>query len=453
MTDFAKFLPAPDSNLNGIYTFYLVLGAFLVCFGLFSLVLRRFVTEALLATLLGIGFGPSLLQLLGAPPQINVITLEVSRLVLAIRCLTTGIPLSGPTLLLPANSQTLLMLLGPVMIVKWLITASCLSLAMGISFPDALIMGACMTPTDPVLSSSILKGKFADDHIPKHLKDIISAESAANDGLGLPFLTFVFYVTKFSNAGIGFGWWLLIVCLYQIGGSIILGIFLGTCAREVLKVAQRREWTERESIVGFSLSLALFTIGVMSRLGLDEILGCFVVGIVISWDEWFNEQIGESNIQDVLDSLLNVLIFILIGARGRHAWELLGSMTSGQLGGLFGAVAMILLFRRLPIVLILKPWIPALHTYKEAIFCGWFGPIGAGAIFYAVLAIEMYGFSEEPIILVTTLCIFGSILVHGGSVRLFHLDPVRQRSNEIRDASRNASPSYEARSAHYHNDG
>lgn len=54
----------------------------------------------------------------------------------------------------------------------------------GISFLQALAIGACVTPTDPVLSNSIVKGKFADKNVPPGLQKIVVAESGANDGLG-----------------------------------------------------------------------------------------------------------------------------------------------------------------------------------------------------------------------------------------------------------------------------
>jgi Alkali metal cation/H+ antiporter Nha1 C terminus/Sodium/hydrogen exchanger family len=47
---------------------------------------------------------------------------------------------------------------------------------------------------------------------------------------------------------------------------------------------------------------------------------------------------------------------------------------------------LILLFRRIPIMLALKPIIPDIRTWREALFCGHFGPIGVGAIFISILA-------------------------------------------------------------------
>jgi sodium/hydrogen antiporter len=47
---------------------------------------------------------------------------------------------------------------------------------------------------------------------------------------------------------------------------------------------------------------------------------------------------------------------------------------------------LILLFRRMPVMLALKPLIPDIKSWREAWFCGHFGPIGVGAIFISFLA-------------------------------------------------------------------
>jgi NhaP-type Na+/H+ or K+/H+ antiporter len=47
---------------------------------------------------------------------------------------------------------------------------------------------------------------------------------------------------------------------------------------------------------------------------------------------------------------------------------------------------LVLLLRRIPIVLATYKWIPDIKTFREAIFAGWFGPMGVGAIFISTLA-------------------------------------------------------------------
>jgi NhaP-type Na+/H+ or K+/H+ antiporter len=46
----------------------------------------------------------------------------------------------------------------------------------------------------------------------------------------------------------------------------------------------------------------------------------------------------------------------------------------------------ILLLRRIPAVLVVAKWVPEIRTLREALFVGWFGPMGIGAIYYALKA-------------------------------------------------------------------
>lgn len=90
---------------------------------------------------------------------------------------------------------------------------------------------------------------------------------------------------------------------------------------------------------------------------------------------------------------------------------------------------LILLFRRLPIVLLLKPVLPALKTYREASFAGWFGPMGVGAVFLSILAKEelekVHGktnpASVELISPIVLFIVLSSVLVHGTTIPMFQL--------------------------------
>ena len=56
-------------------------------------------------------------------------------------------------------------------------------------------------------------GEFARRHVPVKLRQILSAESAANDGLAYPFLTISLYLTLDSSRGVAITHWVLIGCL------------------------------------------------------------------------------------------------------------------------------------------------------------------------------------------------------------------------------------------------
>lgn len=129
----------------------------------------------------------------------------------------------------------------------WLTTSLLVwALVPNLPFLHALAIGSCVTPTDPVLSNVIVKGKFADNNVPKDLQNIIIAESGANDGLGYPFLFLALYLIKYVGTGMAgvelapggastaMGMWFGETWGYVILLSIVYGAVTGWIAKELL---------------------------------------------------------------------------------------------------------------------------------------------------------------------------------------------------------------------------
>lgn len=84
---------------------------------------------------------------------------------------------------------------------------------------------------------------------------------------------------------------------------------------------------------------------------------------------------------------------------------------------------------------------PAMKTYREAIFSGWFGPMGVGAVFLAQIAKEeleeIYEGSPEPVTVhliqpVVLFMVLSSTLVHGTTIPLFKIGKrIRTRTLSI----------------------
>ena len=167
--------------------------------------------------------------------------------------------------------KSLALLLGPGMTAMWLSSSLIVwGMVPNLSFLHSLAIGACVTPTDPVLSNSIVKGKFADKHIPKDLQKIIIAESGANDGLGYPFLFLALYLIKYTgNGGAGqpggaslaMGDWFGETWGYTILLSVVYGAAVGWIAKELLHWAEEKKFVDRESFLVFAITLALFITG------------------------------------------------------------------------------------------------------------------------------------------------------------------------------------------------
>ncbi|CAZ86286.1 unnamed protein product, partial [Tuber melanosporum] len=182
-----------DSNIqiNKPHLAYTILGGFTSIFMLVSLFIKEklYIGEATVATICGIIFGPSAAGLFDPQTWGNVdqITLEASRIVLVVQCFAVGVEL--PKKYMERHWKSVVFLLIPVMTWGWLITSLIIWwMIPSLNWLDSLTVAACVTATDPVLASSVVgKGKFAR-RIPKHLRDILSAESGCNDGMAFPFI-------------------------------------------------------------------------------------------------------------------------------------------------------------------------------------------------------------------------------------------------------------------------
>lgn len=174
------------------------------------------------------------------------------------------------------------------MAAMWITTSLLVwALVPNLPFLHALAIGSCVTPTDPVLSNVIVKGKFADHNVPKNLQQIIIAESGANDGLGYPFLFIALYLIKYigdggvaekGGAGMAIGLWFGETWGYTIILSVIYGAVVGWLAKELLHWAEKNKYVDRESFLVFAISLALFITGTCGLIGSDDVLACFIAG-------------------------------------------------------------------------------------------------------------------------------------------------------------------------------
>jgi len=202
---------------------------------------------------------------LGDQVSLDTITLYFTRLVLGVQLVLAGVQL--PSRYLRLEWRSLCLLLGPGMCGMWIFTSLLVwAMVPHITFEFALAVGACVTPTDPVLSNSIVKGKFADKNIPRELQKIIIAESGANDGLGYPFLFLPLYLIKYTHDGgagqtggaaKAMGYWFGETWGYTILLSVVYGAVVGWLAKELLHWAEERKYVDRESFLVFAITLAV----------------------------------------------------------------------------------------------------------------------------------------------------------------------------------------------------
>lgn len=393
-------MPTLDkSNFNIVCS---VMGGFVTIFGLVSYLLKErfYLGEALISLGAGVLFshGTNFIKPLdytsGSEERLATATLYFTRLVLGVQLVLAGVQL--PSLYLWKEWKSLAWLLGPGMTGMW-ICSSLLIWAMvpNLQFLHALAVGACVTPTDPVLSNSIVKGKFADQNIPKDVQKIIVAESGANDGLGYPFLFFALYIIKYvshdgleqsGGAGEAMKNWFTETWLYTIALSLVYGATVGWISQELLHWAQEKKFVDRESFLVFAIALALFITGTCGMIGTDDVLACFIAGNAFTSDDWFRLETLDDSIQPTIDMLLNLSVFMWFGAV--CPWSDFVNNDVIPIYRLIPLGALILLLRRLPTVLLLRRKVWQIQDWNLALYVGFFGPIGVSAVFYLYLGLH-----------------------------------------------------------------
>jgi sodium/hydrogen antiporter len=107
----------------------------------------------------------------------------------------------------------------------WFVSAALIfALIPKLNFLSSLAVAACLTPTDPILAAAVVGGKWADKHVPAHLRHLLAAESGCNDGAAFPFLYIALYLLlEAPNTGGALRDWfvLLWVCTLYLASKTL----------------------------------------------------------------------------------------------------------------------------------------------------------------------------------------------------------------------------------------
>jgi NhaP-type Na+/H+ or K+/H+ antiporter len=361
------------------------------------------ISESLIAMVAGIICGPFLLSLInmqdwGEPPKIMRIT---SELTIAMALMATGLRLPANYFLKHKKSQSIIVIGN--MLLMWTLSTSIFWLTFPEDILIAALAGAIITPTDPVVASSITSGKFAKKHLSKKIRNTLSFESGSNDGMAFPIvmLPLIFIIAKPHP------WeeWLLKSFLWETIGGIFFGLIVGVLAGRIVKAAaDKNHLMTEKSLLASSLALAFFIIGAFSLIKVNAIIAVFIAGLAFNGNISKNDELKDEKIQEMMERLFVIPVFFFFGlVIPFERW-----LNEGW--ALVLLVVGILLLRRLPALFMLKTFLKG-YTKTDFIVLGWFGPIGVTSIFYVFHAHEK--FQYEFLWTATSAVIFGSTVVHG----------------------------------------
>lgn len=290
-----------------------------------------------------------------------------------------------------------IVVLGPGTILTALSIATAARSLLGFETVPALLLGAVLASTDPVLLRDVLR----DRRTPQAVRQILSVESGMNDAVALPAILILIAVAsgRLQSAGAWAGFVLPVFAL-----SPVVGIVVAWVGMRGLTWVDRRIGVRRDYQSLYSLGVAFIAYAAADALGASGLLAAFVAGLTIAISdldlcECFLEY-GETTAE-----LLMLLTFVVFGSSlVRPALAAVDWRTV--------AFAAVVLFVCRPVVLMLvlsRFEIPV----QDKLFAAWHGPRGLNSILLALLVLVSGAAGGEQVFAVTGIVVLASVVLHG----------------------------------------
>jgi sodium/hydrogen antiporter len=280
------------------------------------------------------------------------------------------------------------------------ITIALLGLAAKALFPElswvqALLLGAVLSPTDPVVTSAVVTSRL----VPSSVRHTLNLESGLNDGLAVPFvLFFLVLATPGGNAGTEAA---------KLAGEALvgagIGLALGALGGRLHHHLPGGGLTQRYEGI-YAVGFALLAFGFADVTIGNGFIAAFVCGIAMAAVER-EVQPGFIEFAENTSAILQVLTFFVFGAL------IVATGFDHSIPPLVLFVAFALVVAR-PVALT----IALLRTgigRPEKLFMAWFGPKGVASMLFALLALKSNVGHGGLIFDIAAISIIVSIVAHG----------------------------------------
>lgn len=313
---------------------------------------------------------------------------------------------------------TMPLTIGAMMVLGWWVA--------GLAPAVALLLGAVLAPTDPVLASDVQVGEPltddlepSDDGGPEEDDDIrfsLTAEAGMNDGLAFPFVHLALLLLAggftLADAGAWLGWYVV--------GKIALGVLVGAgvgwllgrqafrARREVLRLADRGE-----PLLALAALMAAY--GGAELVGGYGFLAVFVCATTLRASErGHSYQRAMHAVVDRLERLMTLLVLLVLGMAMTH-----GLLEHLDWRGVVLTLALVLVVR--PVVGWLSLSVAARDEHLdggldrgERLAVAFFGVRGVGSLFYLAYATSHEDVPGEDWLWSTVaFAVVVSVLLHG----------------------------------------
>jgi NhaP-type Na+/H+ or K+/H+ antiporter len=380
----------------------LILGVLLVGGALISGLARRtFVSLTAVFVIAGFILGDGGFGVLHLDPRSPFVS-ELATVALIVILFRDGLEVDGELLQshwsLPFRKLVLAMPITAVII------AAGTKLLTGLSWTESFLVGALLSPTDPVLSSSVV----TNPRVPAVVRHSLNLESGLNDGLALPAVLAL--SAALAVGGGNFVWWRFVIENIVLGFAV--GIAMGFAAawlapRDVDTVPAHPDGipAHQRSLFALGTAFATYGLAVLTPHG-NGLIAVYVAAIVLGVRRPDVRGYFERQAADLVE-LVKLGIFVVFGT----LLTVDGLFGSGWAA--IGVVAITLLVAR-PVAVFAALAGTRTDTATRA-FMSWFGPKGVATMTFSLLVLGQRIHAGATIFNLAALTVFCSILAHGAT--------------------------------------
>ncbi len=420
-----------------ITIWFVIIGLLLVVMAVGRTILKPLpVSTPLLYLAVGFVFGEGGLELLALDPFNDAALLErLTEIAVIVSLFTAGLKLRVP--LREALWRVPLSLAS----ISMVITVGLIALAgfygLGLSIGAAILFGAVLAPTDPVLASDVQVTQPGDRD---RLRFSLTAEAGLNDGTAFPFVMLGLGLVGLHELGTSWSRWWLVDVAWAIPGGLAIGFGCGAVIGRLVLYMRRKYPAVNGGEDFLAMGLIAISYGVAILLHTYGFLAVFAAGLAMRMIE--TQAVGyETSPEEVLEEIADEEMeeHLATDERAAPAHMTRSLLHFNEQLERIGEVGIMLLIgamistRYLPVValwfvpllfLVIRPvaaGIGLLGTRTSrvhALYISWFGVRGIGSLYYLMYAV-VHGLEEDvaqEMIGLTLTVIASSVVIHGITV-------------------------------------
>jgi sodium/hydrogen antiporter len=267
-----------------------------------------------------------------------------------------------------------------------------------LGWTESFLVGALLSPTDPVLSSSVV----TNPRVPRLIRHSLNLESGLNDGLALPA---VLALTAAAESREDFVWWEFV--LQDIGFGLATGLAVAFAAARLMprdRGLAGGPSSHQKSMYALGVAFAAYGTAVLPPEG-NGFIAVFVAAIAFGiWRPDIRECF-ETRAEDILE-VVKLGVFLVFGA------ILTLDFLFEESWAAVAIAAFTILVARPAAIFTALAGSRQVDASAKA-FMSWFGPKGVATMTFALFVLGSAAPDAERITGIAALTVFVSVIVHG----------------------------------------